>query len=178
VIVLARDGVSPVPPESDDENKKKDEDKKDADKKDDKTDAGQDKDAAKGDEKKDDSKKKEEEKPKPTVIDLAGIGNRILSLPIPSRNYIGLSVGKTGVLFLAEGDPVGRASSDDGPPIRSLWRFTTEKRQTEEILSGLTGYDVSFNGEKLFYMRAKTAGFSLPLRISSPVPRTPRKANP
>ncbi len=153
VVVLARDGASPVPPESDDENKKKDEEKKDADKKDDKTDAGQDKDAAKGDEKKDAAKKKEEEKPKPTVIDLAGIGNRILSLPIPSRNYIGLSVGKTGVLFLAEGDPVGRASADDGPPIRALWRFTTEKRQTEEILSGLTGYDVSFNGEKLFYMR-------------------------
>jgi tricorn protease len=148
VIVLARDGVSPVPPESDDENKKKDEDKKD-----DKTEAGQDKDAAKGDEKKDADKKKPEEKPKPTVIDLAGIGNRILSLPIPSRNYIGLSVGKTGVLFLAEGEPVGRASSGDGPPIRSLWRFTTEKRQTEEMLSGLAGYDVSFNGEKLFYMR-------------------------
>ena len=87
------------------------------------------------------------------MIDLAGIGNRILSLPIPSRNYVGLSVGKTGVLFLAEGEPVGRASSDDGPPIRSLWRFTTEKRQTEEILSGLTSYDVSFNGEKLFYIR-------------------------
>jgi tricorn protease len=152
VIVLARDGASPVPPESDDENKKKDEDKKDADKKDDKSDAGKDKDAAKGDEKKDADKKKEE-KPKPTVIDLAGIGNRILSLPIPARNYVGLSVGKTGVLFLAEGDPVGRASSDDGPPIRSFWRFTTETRKTEEILSGLAGYDVSFNGEKLFYMR-------------------------
>jgi tricorn protease len=127
VVVLARDGASPVPPESDDENKKKDEDKKDADKKDEKKDAGQDKAAAKGDEKKDDAKKKEEEKPKPTVIDLPGIGNRILSLPIPSRNYVGLSVGKTGVLFLAEGEPVGRASSGDGPPIRSLWRFTTEK---------------------------------------------------
>jgi tricorn protease len=152
VIVLARDGASPVPPESDDENKKKDDDKKDADKKDDKANAGQDKDVAKGDEKKDADKKKEE-KPKPTVIDLAGIGNRILSLPIPSRNYVGLSVGKTGVLFLAEGDPVGRASSGDGPPIRSLWRFTTETRKTEEILSGLAGYDVSFNGEKLFYMR-------------------------
>jgi tricorn protease len=160
VIVLARDGVSPVPPESDDENKKKDEEKKDADKKDDKTDAAQDKDAAKGDEKKDAAKKKEDEKPKPTVIDLAGIGNRILSLPIPSRNYIGLSVGKTGVLFLAEGDPVGRASADGGPPIRSLWRFTTEKRQTEEILSGLTGYDVSFNGEKLFYMRGDSWFFA------------------
>jgi tricorn protease len=145
VIVLARDGASPVPPESDDENKKKDDDKKD-DK------AGQDKDATKGNEKKDADQKKEE-KPKPTVIDLAGIGNRILSLPIPPRNYVGLSVGKTGVLFLAEGDPVGRASSGEGPPIRSLWRFTTETRKTEEVLSGLAGYDVSFNGEKLFYMR-------------------------
>ena len=141
VVVLAKDGASPVPPESDDENKKKDDDKAKEDK--DK------KDAAKPDE----AKKKEDEKPKPTVIDLAGIGNRILSLPIPARNYVDLSVGKTGVLFLAEGDPVGRASSGDGPPIRSLWRFTTEKRKTEEILSGLAGYAVSFNGEKLFYMR-------------------------
>ena len=140
VIVLARDGNSPIPPESDEENKKKEDDK---DKKDAKTDEKE------GDE----AKKKEAEKPKPTVIDLAGIGNRILSLPIPARNYTNLSVGKTGVLFLAEGDAVGRASSDDGPPIRSLWRFTTEKRKTEQVLSGLNGYTVSFNGEKLFYMR-------------------------
>ena len=146
VVVLAKDGASPVPPESDDENKKK-EDDKDKDNKD-KKDADK-KDAAKGDE----AKKKEEEKPKPTVIDLAGIGNRILSLPIPARNYVDLSVGKTGVLFLAEGEPVGRASAGDGPPIRSLWRFTTEKRKTEDVLSGLAGYTVSFNGEKLFYMR-------------------------
>ncbi len=150
VVVLAKDGASPIPPESDDENKKKEEEKKDADKKDDKKDTdSQDKAAAKGDEKKDESKK--EEKPKPTVIDLAGIGNRILSLPIPARNYVALSVGKTGVLFLAEGSPVGRASSGDGPPIRSLWRFTLEKRQTEEVLRGFDGFDVSFNGEKLFY---------------------------
>jgi tricorn protease len=87
------------------------------------------------------------------VIDLAGIGNRILSLPIPTRNYVDLAVGKTGVLFLAEGPPVGRASSDSGPPIRALWRFTTEKRQTEEMLSGLSAFKVSFDGEKLFYAR-------------------------
>ncbi len=151
VIVLARDGASPVPPESDEENKKKDEDKdkKEADKKDDQKDADKSSAAAKEDE----AKKKENEKPKPTVIDLAGIGNRILSLPIPARNYVDLSVGKTGVLFLAEGDAVGRASSEDGPPIRCLWRFTTEKRKTEQILSGLTGYSISFNGEKLFYTR-------------------------
>jgi tricorn protease len=167
VVVLAKDGSSPVPPESDDENKKKDDDKKD-DKKDDKTAAADDKTAAKDDEKKDDSKKKQDEKPKPTVVDLAGIGNRILSLPIPSRNYVDLSVGKTGVLFLAEGDPVGRASSEeDSASIRSLWRFTTEKRQTEEMLSELDGYNVSFNGEKLLYMR-KDHWFLVPVADLKP----------
>jgi tricorn protease len=156
VIVLKKYGVSPVPPESDEE-KKADEDKdkydKDKDKKsDDKKEADktQDKDAAKGDEKKDDAKKDEV---KPTVIDLDGIENRILSLPIPARNYVDLKVGKTGVVFLAEGGPVGRASFDNGAPIRSLWRFTTEKRQTEEVLRGLGGFSISQNGEKLFYAK-------------------------
>jgi tricorn protease len=149
VVVLSRSGVSPVPPESDDENKKKDdEDKKDNGKKDD----GK-KDESKKDESKKDESKKEKEKPKPTVIDLAGIGNRILSLPIPARNYIDLSVGKTGVLFLAEGAPVGRPSGEGGPETFSLWRFTTEKRLTEEMESGVTAYKVSFDGEKLFYTR-------------------------
>ncbi len=169
VAVLARTTASPIPPESDDENKKKDEESKKADKSDEEADqAGDGKKAdAKKDEKKDekkDDKKKADAKPKPTVIDLADIGNRILSLPIPSRNYVELAVGKSGVLFLAEGPPVGRSAEDPGSPIRALWRFTTEKRQTEEILSGLTSFKVSFDGEKLFYAAAKTIGFSRRLR--------------
>jgi tricorn protease len=157
VAVLSRTTASPIPPESDDENKKKDEDSKKADKSEEEADqAGDGKKAdAKKDDKKDGKKddKKKAEAAKPTVIDLADIGNRVLSLPIPSRNYIDLAVGKSGVLFLAEGTPVGRTAEDPGSPIRALWRFTTEKRQTEEILSGLTGFKVSFNGEKLFYAR-------------------------
>ena len=145
VVVLAKDGASPIPPESDDENKpdaKKDEEKKDEKKDDTKT-----------PDKKANDKKAEEDKKKPTVIDLDGIANRILSLPIPARNYQNLFVGKTGVLFLAEGGAVGRASEGGGPPIRSLWRFTTEKRETEELLRNLTAYDVTYNGEKLFYAK-------------------------
>ncbi len=156
VAVLSRSGASPIPPESDDENKKKDEESK----KDDKTDEGaaQSDDDKKGDAKKDAKKAdekadKKKAEAKPTVIDLADIGNRILSLPIPSRNYTELAAGKSGVLFLAEGPPVGRSAEDPGSPIRALWRFTTEKRQTEEILSGLTSFKVSFDGEKLFYQR-------------------------
>jgi tricorn protease len=89
------------------------------------------------------------------VIDLDGIGNRILSLPIPARNYVDVAVGKMGVLFLAAGPAVGRPSQDggDGPPVVALWRFTTEKRLTEEMLSGLNAFKVSFDGEKLFYAR-------------------------
>jgi len=162
VVVLSQKGASPIPPESDDENKKKNDDAKkddkDGDKQGDKPDAEKrDADTPDADrDRKDEDKKsgkKKAAKPKPTVIDLAGIGNRILSLPIPARNYVDLSVGKTGVLFLAEGPPVGRASEEEGSPIRALWRFTTEKRLTEEMLSGLNSYDVSFDGEKLFYSR-------------------------
>lgn len=153
VVVLARNTASPIPPESDDENKKKDEESKTADK------ADEESAAESGNKKKADAKKEKDEKkaaaaPKATVIDLADIGNRILSLPIPSRNYVDLGVGKTGVLFLAEGTPVGRASSDGGLPIHALWRFTTDKRLTEEILSGLSGFKVSFDGEKLLYARS------------------------
>jgi tricorn protease len=159
VVVLSRNGASPIPPQSDDENKKKDDDAKKDDSKNGDAEKGEDKDAADKDQpgtkddKKDKDKKKGAEKLKPTVIDLAGIGNRILSLPIPARNYIDLSVGKSGVLFLAEGPAVGRPSEEGGTPIIALWRFTTEKRLTEEMLSGLTAYDVSLNGEKLFYAR-------------------------
>lgn len=162
VVVLSKTGASPVPPESDDEKGKEEKSKEEKGKKGDKEEdaakgdrADADKDAAQGeaDKKKDAGKKKAEEKPKPTVVDLADIGNRILSLPIPPRNYVGLSVGKTGVLFLAEGAPVGRPSAPDQVPIHSLWKFTTEKRKTEEVLSGLTAYNVSFDGEKLFYAR-------------------------
>ena len=56
-------------------------------------------------------------------------------------------------MFLAEGPAVGRPSEEGGTPIVALWRFTTEKRLTEEMLSGLSAYDVSLNGEKLFYAR-------------------------
>jgi tricorn protease len=169
VVVLSRAANSPVPPESDDENKKKSDDE--GQKKDEEADSSGDK--AKADGKKDE-KKKTEAKPKPTVIDLAGIGNRILSLPIPSRNYVDLSVGKTGVLFLAEGPPVGRSSEDSESPIRALWRFTLAKRQTEEILSGLAAYKVSLDGEKLLYAR-KEDWFIAP--ISDLKPGSP-DANP
>jgi len=155
-VVLSKDGASPVPPESDEEKAVNAAAADAADKSQD------------GKKNKDD--KKSADADKATVIDLAGIDNRIISLPIPARNYVGLGVGKTGVLFLAEGAPVGRASDEDDAAIRALWRFTTEKRQTEQLLGELAAFKVSFDGEKLFYAR-KDGWFVAPvaeLKAGSP----------
>jgi tricorn protease len=153
VIVLARDSVSPVPPESDEEgNKKKPEEASKLEEKP-KEEGGGARRVTSVAAAQQAADKKLAEKLKPTVIDLPGIENRILSVPIPSRNYINLAVGKTGVLFLAEGKAAGKSSSEEGAPIRALLRFTTEKRQTEELLVNINAFNVSFDGEKLFYAR-------------------------
>lgn len=137
VAVLAKATASPVPPETGDE-KTAGEEKSD--------DHG-----ARAADQKDDAKKEPEKKPAATVIDLDGIGNRILALPVPQRNYIDAAAGKSGVLYLAEGPAVGRPSEMEGPPIQAVWRFTNKDRKTEEVLTHLVGFGVSSNGEKLFY---------------------------
>lgn len=150
VIVLSKDGTSPLPPESDDEKVKGD-DKKDADKDAKKDDAAAGK---KSDDKKDADKDKKEEADKPVEvkIDLDRIGDRILALPIPPRNYVGLAAGKAGVLFLAEGGPFGRPSNEgDAAGIHAIWKFTLEKRKPESVLSDLTTFAVSADGSKVLY---------------------------
>jgi tricorn protease len=164
VVVLAKDGASPIPPESDDEKIKdeaKKDDNKDADKKDsDKKDAGKKDKAKKDDSTKDadkdkkDGDKKDADKPVEVKVDLEKIGDRILALPIPAHNYNWIAAGKTGVLYLGEGSPFGRSSNEDGGPgLRAVWRFTTEKRQTESVLGGLDAFIVSADGSKVLFAR-------------------------
>jgi tricorn protease len=146
VVVLSKDLPSPLPPESDDE-KAKDETKPASDetkKPDDQ--------ATKKDETA--SKEKKDEKKLPVVkVDFDGIDQRILALPIPARNYVDLQAGKEGVLFIAEGAPVANPSHGDGPQIHAVWRFALEKRETTEVLSGIGGYTISANGEKMLYRK-------------------------
>jgi tricorn protease len=165
VVVLAADGASPVPPQSDDEKikdeTKKDTDKKDADKKDaDKKGADKKDEAAKDagkdmkDGEKKDADKKDADKPVVVKVDLEKIGDRILALPIPARNYHWIAVGKTGVLYMGEGTPVGRPTNNDGGSyIRAVWRFTLEKRKPEIVLSDMDTFIVSFDGSKVLYAR-------------------------
>jgi tricorn protease len=139
VIVLKKDLPSPLAPESDEE-KAKEADKSDKDKKPD-ADKEKDKDKAK------------EEKPVRVEIDLEGISQRILALPIPARNYYGLVSGKLGVLFLAEGPQIDPIDFEGGGPTTKIHKFEFKTRKTEQILDGVTGFDLSSSREKMLYAK-------------------------
>lgn len=145
VVVLGKDEPSPIAPESDEEKstepssplKSEDEaqSKKDSSK------AANDKD------------KKEKSATKPAKIedvkiDLENIGQRILALPIPARNYVGLTAGKTGHLFILESAPVGGRLTEN---LLTLQMFDLEKRKVEKFLDGISSFDLSHNGEKMLY---------------------------
>jgi tricorn protease len=169
--VLSKDEKSPLAPESDEENKAKDEKKPDQDKDKDK---GKDKagdhtrekskDKSKGEDKssankdKDDkSKDKDKDKDKKdeavvVKIDMEGLGQRILSLPIPAKNYLNMLPGKSGILFLAEGPMV--LTDDDQPSVNeTIQKFDLSKRKVDKLMEDVNDFAVSFDGEKILYRK-------------------------
>ncbi len=126
VVVLRKDLPSPLAPESDEEAEVKPE-------------------AAK-------TQGQEKEKPPVVVkVDFEKIGQRILAMPIPARNYSGLLPGKEGVLFILEAplvDPL------NGPSTLIAHRFELKTRKTDRLLENILAFHVSANGEKLLYRLA------------------------
>ena len=125
VIVLRKDLPSPLAPASDEEKPQE---------------------AAKPKE----PPKKEETGAAPRVrIDFDNISQRILALPIPARNYSGLWVGKSGILFLAEAEPVTQRMRQTV----NIHRFELKTRKTDRFLEAVRFFDVSHNGEKVLYRK-------------------------
>jgi tricorn protease len=126
--VLDKVQASPMTPESDEEKAKKDdEEKKDKDEKDKNT---------------------------PVVkVDLENIGQRIVSLPIPAKNYVGLAAGKEGNLFLLEGSPV-LLSIAIQPSTQTAYKFDLKTRKTDKYLEQINSFSVSDDGEKMLYSKA------------------------
>jgi tricorn protease len=164
VAVLSKDEKSPLAPESDEE-KPKDEKKPDQDK-DKAADQAQEKAKDKSKNKSKDADKsapaaadkdkndKDKRKDEPVVvkIDIDGIGQRILSLPIPAKNYLNMLSGKSGILFLAEGPMV--ITEDDYPNIvQTLQKFDLSKRKVDKFMDDVNDFTVSFDGEKILYRK-------------------------
>ncbi|MDT7542366.1 MAG: tricorn protease [Acidobacteriota bacterium] len=83
-------------------------------------------------------------------VDLDQIDQRTLALPLPARNYVGLTPGKDGVLFVAEAPPV-----DNGNGAVTLQKFDLSTRKSDRFLDGVTSLDVSHSGEKILFQRGE-----------------------
>jgi tricorn protease len=158
VTVLSKDEKSPLAPESDEE-KPKEEKKPDQDKdKDQTTDTekkpskGKAKSEEKSDDKTADEKKDDKEKPVVVKIDVEGISQRILSLPIPAKNYVNVLGGKSGILFLAEG-PMVFTEENQGNPNLTLQKFDLSKRKVDKWVEDISDFTISNDGEKILYRK-------------------------
>jgi tricorn protease len=82
------------------------------------------------------------------TIDLDGIGQRVVAMPIKAANYVGLDAGKSGILFLTELPGVPPVNA---PPTTTVTKFDLTTRKTEPFLNGISGMALSANGEKVLY---------------------------
>jgi tricorn protease len=152
LIVLDKTLPSPFAPESDEE--KAADDKKAAD-------AAKPEMAA-GAPAADATKATEPAKPKPgpveVKIDLDGIDQRVLSVPMPPRRYMSLQVAKTGVLLALE-MPAMTEQPGDGPsgagPGLIVHRYDLKARKSDIPLSGVSGFQMSDGGEKALYRQGE-----------------------
>jgi tricorn protease len=78
-------------------------------------------------------------------IDFDNISQRILSMPLPPSRYVGLQVGKPGVVFALE-MPL---ASPGQPPSVIVHRHDLKSRKTDVAASGVRFFEVSLSGEKM-----------------------------
>jgi tricorn protease len=83
----------------------------------------------------------------PVKIDFQDIDQRILALPIPTRNYEAMLAGKTHVLFLLEGAPVDGVDHIGA----TVHQFDLCTRKTEKVLDRVGQFMLSANAEKALY---------------------------
>ena len=81
--------------------------------------------------------------PDPVRIDLEGIDQRIIALPVPARNYTGLVAGKNDIIYILEAPPIGAGVT--------LHRYDLSKRRFDKLLDGVGSFVISANGEKALY---------------------------
>ena len=82
----------------------------------------------------------------PIAIDFDGLSRRVVRLPVTFDNYVGLSGADDGVFFIRGGAQYYGRAADVRP---ALQRFTFADRETKTIASGISGYAVSHDREKV-----------------------------
>jgi tricorn protease len=101
----------------------------------------------------------ESAKPKPRVpdvkVDLDGIDQRILAVPMPPRRYTGLQVAKAGTLLALEA-PAPILEGPTGALLgQSVHRYDLKTRKSDVPLTGVNNFQMSFGGEKALYRQGE-----------------------
>ncbi len=93
------------------------------------------------------------------TIDFDGIDQRTIPMPMSAANYAAMSAGPAGVVVLAEAPLVPVSQSGNTPGSATLHKFDLSERKATELVSGITGFDVSRDGKTLLY--AKAGGYAI-----------------
>lgn len=93
-------------------------------------------------------------KPAPARVDIEGLNRRVEALPVPERNYAGLSVAKNGDLYFLRRPQPGAFD----PAEQALMRFNLATRKDEQVLPGVTAAKMSADG---WHMIAEVPGGGL-----------------
>ncbi len=86
--------------------------------------------------------------PPKVVFDFDRLAERIVALPAPPENILGLAPGKPGELFLQVGPRVAPLDEDEEPPVE-VKKFKLESRDVEKLSEGVTDFALSRDGEKM-----------------------------
>lgn len=136
-----------MPPADDDDDEDGDDEKGDKDK---------DKKGKKDEEKGGDDEKKDEDKPKPVEIDLEGLSDRVVALPMKRGRYAAVVAAK-GKVFFARLPIRGMAEQpglfEDEGPSAALMAFDMEKKEAEPFVEGISAYEVNRKGDKIAIMK-------------------------
>ncbi|MCB2203971.1 PDZ domain-containing protein [bacterium] len=89
-----------------------------------------------------------ETSPAPVRIEAAGFPDRITALPGAPGTYFALTAAKDAVYYLQR----------DGRGPATLMRYDFSKQKAEELLSGITSYELSGDGSTLLYRYGKDWG--------------------
>jgi tricorn protease len=107
--------------------------------------------------------------PEPVRIDFDKIGQRIIALPIPARNIVGLRAGKAGTLYVLEFTPP--SAPTPGQPVgATLHKFELEKRKLDKLIDNIGTFEVSANSEKALYRLGPNWFIASTATLGQPVP--------
>jgi tricorn protease len=90
------------------------------------------------------------------AIDFEGIGQRILSFPLPTGNYVGLLAGSAGQVYYlvrAETGEGGRGPRGGGGGFggATLHRYDIDRQRDSTVQAGVTSYELTPDGRKMLY---------------------------